>query len=249
MPDYHKILWLPEHTKLPEKLAEMVWQYGIHPTFRQPESGFFLVYIQDKISLMQRGHKARIDVDFTTGKIAHRIRFGGKELLARAVNVRENRFVWDATAGMGQDAFVLAALGANVCLFERHPLVAALLADGLSRASEHVPSHDIAQRMSLYFGSFTDNLFRQPEYPQPQVVYLDPMFPERKKSAAVNQAMQYFQAAVGEDNDATEYLTQARKVAVKRVVFKRPKWAKALIDDVAYFYEGKNTRFDVYLPT
>lgn len=240
-------LWLPEKHRLPENIAQKAEEYGIIPTFRQPESGFFLAYIQNKISLIQSGKKASIDVDFTEGKIAHRLRFGGKELLARAINTHAHHTVWDGTAGLGQDAFVLAALGAQVDLFERHPLICLMLADGLYRAQAYPETTAIAQRMTLHFGTFTTP-FRQPEQ-KPQVIYLDPMFPERKKSAAVNQAMQYFQAAIGEDADASDFLHQARQRAQKRIVLKRPKWAKSLTDEApAYSYSGKNTRFDVYLP-
>ncbi|SPW27561.1 Ribosomal RNA small subunit methyltransferase J [Edwardsiella tarda] len=78
-----------------------------------------------------------IFVDFVGGTMAHRRRFGGGrgEAVAKAVGIKGGYLpdVVDATAGLGRDAFVLAALGCRVRMLERHPVVAALLDDGLQR--------------------------------------------------------------------------------------------------------------------
>ena len=79
-----------------------------------------------------------IRVDFVTGASAHRRKFGGGkgQAIAKAVGLNKGAtpHVLDATAGLGRDAFVLAALGCKVTMHERHPVVAALLYDGLQRA-------------------------------------------------------------------------------------------------------------------
>ncbi len=108
----------------------------------------------------------------------------------------------DATAGLGRDAFVLASLGCQMTLIERNPLVAALLEDGLSRGyrdSEIGPW--MHQRMTLLHDSSLEALSQIS--PQPDVVYLDPMYPHRDKSALVKKEMRVFQTLVGADTDAT----------------------------------------------
>lgn len=83
----------------------------------------------------------------------------------------------------------------------------------------------------------------------PEVVYLDPMYPERQKSAAVKKEMAYFHELVGGAQDEAALLNAARNVARKRVVVKRPRLGLFLNGEKpAYQYEGKSTRFDVYLP-
>lgn len=78
-----------------------------------------------------------IFVDFVNGALAYRRKFGGGrgEAVARAVGIKGDYLpdVVDATAGLGRDAFVLAAVGCHVRMVERHPVVAALLDDGLAR--------------------------------------------------------------------------------------------------------------------
>jgi 16S rRNA (guanine1516-N2)-methyltransferase len=47
--------------------------------------------------------------------------------------------VLDVTAGFGEDAWLLAAVGCRVLAVERHPVVATLLRDALRRAAEQKP--------------------------------------------------------------------------------------------------------------
>ena len=85
---------------------------------------------------------------------------------------------------------------------------------------------------------------------RPDVVYLDPMYPERRKTAAVKKEMAYFHDLVGAAQDEAELLDAALNTAKKRIVVKRPRLGKFLDGrKPAYQYTGKSTRFDVYLPT
>ena len=225
-------------------LRSLLSPFGITLSFRQPEQAYFLQLSEQRLALCQMGHREKVWADFTGGTLRHRVVYRGTELIAKALNIKENHTIWDATAGLGRDAFVLAALGARVYMFERHFVPAALLADALKRAEEVCETHAITQRMSLIFGSISDEIT-----PLPDAIYLDPMFPERRKTALVKKEMQFFQAAIGEDNDSAALLDKARSLAVKRIVVKRPKHG-AFIDNIqpAYQYVGKSTRFDIYLP-
>ena len=51
---------------------------------------------------------------------------------------KEGRKAIDATAGMGEDAFLLAAQGYEVTLYEQNPVIAALLKDAIRRAKKNI---------------------------------------------------------------------------------------------------------------
>lgn len=211
-------------------------------------------------ALCASGRKAPgpVRCDFVAGGQRHRRLYGGgkSQAIARAVGVRGaiRPTVADLTAGLGGDAFVLASLGCRMTLVERHPVVALLLEDGLRRAAETARArHDteleaIIGRMDLvhlparqWLQSLTDDM-------RPQVIYLDPMFPEKKKkSAQVNKAMQAFQQLVGGDEDADQLLPLALAAATHRVVVKRPAQAPFLDGQApGYQLKGKSVRFDIY---
>lgn len=193
-----------------------------------------------------------IVVDFVEGALAHRRRFGGGrgEAVAKAIGIKSGYLpaVVDATAGLGRDAFVLAAIGCRVQMLERHPVVAALLDDGLRRGYENVEIGSwLRERLSLTYASSLDALTEMAE--KPDVVYLDPMFPHRQKSAMVKKEMRVFQMLVGADDDADGLLAPARRLAKKRVVVKRPDYAPPLAGLATQSaVVTKNHRFDIYPP-
>lgn len=192
-----------------------------------------------------------IRVDFVTGASAHRRKFGGGkgQAIAKAVGLNKGAIphVLDATAGLGRDAFVLAALGCKVTMHERHPVVAALLFDGLQRAYQDTEIGEwMKTQMSMAFGSSHD-LLNSTEV-EPDVVYLDPMFPHREKSALVKKEMRVFQSLVGDDHDADDLLPFAMQLASKRVAVKRPDYAPFLDKHKPSMQiTTKKNRFDVYV--
>ncbi|AWK40134.1 16S rRNA (guanine(1516)-N(2))-methyltransferase RsmJ [Photorhabdus laumondii subsp. laumondii] len=191
-----------------------------------------------------------IYVDFVSGTMAHRRRFGGGrgEAVAKAIGIKKDYLptIVDATAGLGRDAFVLASLGCHVRMLERHPVVAALLDDGLQRGyqDEEIGGW-LQQRMTLLHASSITAL--ADITPQPDVVYLDPMYPHKQKSALVKKEMRVFQSLVGADEDADSLLSPARVLAKRRVVVKRPDYAEPLAGVAASAaITTKNHRFDIY---
>lgn len=190
-------------------------------------------------------------VDFVGGTMAHRRKFGGGrgEAVAKAVGIRGSELptVIDATAGLGRDAFVLAAVGCQVRLVERHPVVYLLLQDGLNRAyqDEEIGAM-LQQNLRLLEVNHINQLNPQTDFAD--VVYLDPMYPHKQKSALVKKEMRMFQHLVGADLDADELLTPALQLAQKRVVVKRPDYAEFLCGKPPHFSrETKNHRFDIYM--
>ena len=214
---------------------------------------FALVLTESRLELrkLDEPKLGGVYVDFVEGAVAHRRKFGGGrgQSIAKAVGLKSGAMptVVDATAGLGRDAFVLASLGCKVTLIERSPVVAALLQDGLARAAQDPEIGSwVSERMHLLQGPAVDNLLALPE--RPEVIYLDPMFPHKQKSALVKKEMRVFQSLVGPDLDADALLPAALAVAGKRVVVKRPDYAGWLNDHKpGSCIETKNNRFDLYV--
>ena len=206
-----------------------------------------------------------VRVDFTAGHAAYRRKQQKKELLVRAVGGKGGKGgaslnIVDATGGLGRDSFLLAAAGHRVSIFERQPVIAALLADGLARAAAHLETAEICQRIRLTVGDAVSALevMRKTglgekgedcgEEEGVDVVYLDPMFPERRKSALVKKELQLIQLLAQPDSAPEKLLAAALEVARQRVVVKRPLKAPFLTDrSPSHSLTGKTVRFDVYL--
>jgi 16S rRNA (guanine1516-N2)-methyltransferase len=167
-----------------------------------------------------------------------------RQPLARALG-KKTRTVVDATAGLAQDALLLARMGFRVTAFERSPVVAALARDGLRRLEAQTAPAP-GYQLQLITG---DARSRLPALlPRPDAVYLDPMFPpKRKKSAAVKKEMRLLRELVGDDTDALELFDISRRIALDRVVVKRPDDAPPLAPDPSFSFPGKLVRYDVYL--
>jgi len=191
-----------------------------------------------------------VRVDFLEGAVAHRRQHGGGtgQMIAKAVGIQSGvrPVVLDATAGLGRDAFLLAQLGCRVTLIERHPLIGALLADGLGRALLDGEVGPIIERMDLRLGNAIE-LIRDWSAEPPQVIYLDPMFPHREKTSLVKKEMRVFRPLVGDDDDAAQLLEAALALATHRVVVKRPRKAPSVSGTApGYVLEGKSSRYDIY---
>lgn len=189
-------------------------------------------------------------VDFLAGKALHRRQFGGGrgQLIAKAVGLKKQAqpTVLDVTAGFGQDAFVLASLGCQVLMLERSDVMAALLQDGLDRL--YAADEMSTQQLSLLHADAAEYL--QQLDASPDVIYMDPMYPDTKNTALAKKEMQVLRDLVGDDVDAKALCLQALEKARNRVVVKRPRHGDPLIPrapDVVF--KGQSSRFDVYLNT
>nr|WP_288453808.1 class I SAM-dependent methyltransferase [uncultured Pseudomonas sp.] len=216
------------------------------------EAGYALQLGEAGLQLVELGPQAPgpVRVDFVEGAVAHRRQFGGGagQMIAKAVGIAQGirPRVLDATAGLGRDAFVLASLGCQVDLIERQRLVGALLEDGLQRAAADAAVAVIVARMRLLQGNAIE-LMAGWQGEAPQVIYLDPMFPHRDKSALVKKEMRLFRPFVGDDLDAPVLLEAALKLASHRVVVKRPRKAPVIEGaKPGYALEGKSSRYDIY---
>lgn len=241
-----------------ERLDELATRWGLT---HDEQSVFALVLTEQRLELrkLDEPKLGAIYVDLAGGAVAHRRKFGGGkgQAIAKAAGLNKGATptVLDATAGLGRDSFVLASLGCKVQMVERHPVVAALLDDGLQRAQQDAEiGHWVSERMSLLHASSLEALEAlslDVDFEQPEVVYLDPMYPypeNKKKSALVKKEMRVFQSLVGADTDADGLLAPALALATKRVVVKRPDYANWLDDQAPTMaIETKKNRFDVYV--
>ncbi len=159
-----------------------------------------------------------------------------KEPLAKALAIKgggEKRVIWDTTCGTGKDSLLISFFGAKLTSFERNPAVYLLLKDALRR---------FPVDFNLEFGDARTLGVAQ----KPEVIYYDPMYPAKKKSALARKEMRIFKEIVGDDPDSAEFLEWALKTATERVVVKRPMEAKPIKERPTASYTGKSTRYDMY---
>jgi len=170
-------------------------------------------------------------------------------IAALGARLRRDVEVLDATAGFGTDAWLAAALGARVTMAERDPVVHALLADALARAcrADDERTRTIAARVSLTLVEHA----RDGWPASTDVVYLDPMYPDRRVRGGQRKQIDALQGIVGHDSRNETLLDDALHVATVRVVVKRPRGAEPLHSPDGHrpndAISGPNTRYDRYL--
>ena len=187
---------------------------------------------------------------FIEGPILHRLKYGkGRgQNLAKAVGMKfnKNRNIIDATAGLGYDSFILASLGAKITLIERsqkmHELLQKGIDEGISFGGE---IEKIINRMELLFGDSKDILPKL----TPEVIMIDTMYKERKKTALVKNNMRLVREIVGPDADYIELLKVALNCAKNRVVLKQLRYAEPIKDIKKCSHQilGKTIRYDIFM--
>ncbi|CAG1769485.1 partial Ribosomal RNA small subunit methyltransferase J, partial [uncultured bacterium] len=126
------------------------------------------------------------------------------------------------------------------------PIMAELLQDAFKRLAEQ----DWLQKLQLappvlhqvnaidYLAHLND---------APDCIYLDPMFPpKRKKSALAKKAMVVLRDLLGDDTDKDQLFQAALQATGKRVVVKSPDDAPPLGGKPNESFSGKLLRYDVY---
>jgi 16S rRNA (guanine1516-N2)-methyltransferase len=167
-----------------------------------------------------------------------------KQPFNRALAPVRNGTVIDATAGLGGDSLQLARMADKVISIERHPVVFALLISALHKAIQD--GWSAAEKIEPLHGNASDII---PHLPASDVIFLDPMFPPKRKSSALPpKSVRLLRTLVGEDLDEDELLTVARRHAVRRIVVKRQLHAPLMASDSLAIHEGKVVRYEVYAP-
>lgn len=211
--------------------------------------GFFLAYRDGCLKLLDRQSLKKgglyVEIDPRPGE-QHSYPAPKKDLLASAVGKKSHSIV-DATGGWAQDSLALFRMGYQVTTIERSPVMAALIEDGYDRLAQKdwVINRQLTPP-TLLLGNAIERLANLTE--KPDCVYLDPMFPLKKKqSAATRKSMAILRDILGDDLDRGELFEAAMAATVRRVVVKSPDYAEPLGGKPAESLQGKLLRYDVYL--
>ena len=213
-----------------------------------------LLFYDDLIELFDKQLKTSISIDFLKGTLAHRQQFGGGrgQAIAKAMGLKSGTtpHILDTTAGLAGDAFILATLGCPVTLIERSPVIFSLIENAIERASLSDKFKTILEQGFHLINCDANDYIKQQllsESSSPDVIYIDPMYPDRKKSALVKKDMQILQRLHGKEDNTAELLENALLYAKKRVVVKRPIHAETINKRVPNTcIKSKKTRYDIY---
>jgi 16S rRNA (guanine1516-N2)-methyltransferase len=225
-----------------------------------------LKLIRDENGLKLTDGELELRGDFT--RLQPRLKYNNltHEILVKAAKIKGANSpleLIDATAGLGEDSLLFAAAGFHVRMFERDPVIAALLEDAMERAGEVPELAPAVGRMELVKAdsiAYLRKLAAGKEAPAgadtpdqqdrgiPDVIFLDPMFPERQKSAMIKKKMQLLQRLESPCTDERELLEVAMAVRPRKVVVKRPlkgPYLAGLRPD--YSISGKAIRCDCFV--
>lgn len=238
----------PEHRAAAEALRAE-FGFEITDSVRDGSDGH-LTFTPQGLGLMERGaDKHPLVVDFLH-LYRHDRRRRRDDPLLRAVGLHKGPLsVLDATAGWGHDAFRMAVCGARVTAVERSPVMIALLRDGLRRAVvEPEVAAALDGRLQFILADSIQYLNDVPDAERPEAVYIDVMYPHKRRKAALpTREMQALRALVGENPDAPELMAAALRAATRRVTVKRHRYAEFLAPDPSHQLRSPKTRYDIYL--
>ncbi len=258
-----------------EELAAELGGVACVSTADVPAEQLALRVGEDGLVLARDGMELRGDFS----RMIPRLRQGAlqRELLVKAARVKgvDAPTAVDATAGLGEDSLLLAAAGFEVTLCECDPVIAALLQDALRRSAGDPQLASAVARMHVVCGDSKEVLrsfaggggviellgfSAGGTWPQglsigdgapPDMVYLDPMFPGRTKSAAVKKKFQLIHHLERPcDPHEEELLVEAALAAhPRKVVIKRPiKGAYLAGIKPSHSLSGKAVRYDCLVP-
>lgn len=240
-----------------EKAQNLAKKLG-RPFYADPfsvNSDFLLAYTTRGLELVlvnvdKKKLTPLLYVDFIGGKNGYRLvkNCTIHQPLARAVGIKRGfrPNILDATGGLGTDSFVFASLGCKTTICERHPVLAALLSDGLNRAHNHNRVGTIVQE-NVTFIEKDAAIYLNDNNPQINTIYLDPMYPHSESSARNKQEMRVIRDLVGDDDDADQLFAACLKSDATRIVVKRPKKAPQLGSiPPSHTIVMKSSRFDIY---
>jgi 16S rRNA (guanine1516-N2)-methyltransferase len=215
------------------------------------ESPWTLLCDGEVISLKTPFSPKPFSLDLLTGKEAHRLKTSGQSLpLIKALGKSKTPLrVWDATAGWCRDALVLAGRGHTVTAMERSPIIYLLTQNALQRGHKEPHFKERFDSLSLKNSDF----LKVPEctlsMESPDVIYLDPMYPDLGRSALSPLEMQILQALSSEPQREEALLLTAQSLAKNRVIVKRPLKAPPILPPPSFSISSKMVRFDIYNPT
>ncbi len=236
------------------------------------ENNLVLHYTKDGLCLEESGHAGRsMRGDFTKmlkrlrhNNLTHETLVKASKFKDKSTDSQDNKetrslLAIDATAGMGEDSLLLAAAGFQVILFEQDPVIAALLQDTLERSAQIPELTPIVARMTLREGDSVQEMQKMQKMQgmqeiskatgasenRPDLILLDPMFPERKKSGLIKKKFQLLQQLEKPCSNEEDLLEAAMAARPRRIVIKRPLKGPNLAGKApSYSIKGKTIRYD-----
>lgn len=170
---------------------------------------------------------------------------GKKELIVRALGLeKKTDQILDSTLGLGSDSLFLVQLGFHVIGIERSPIIYMLLKDAWNRSFSEQSA--VTGTFKIIFGDSRNVIPKLKEHFR--AIYIDPMFPEKKKTALPKREMQIFKKWLGPDLDGFQLLQVALNSRAERVIVKRPLKAEPLAEGSIHQFEGTTVRYDLYIP-
>ena len=238
-----------EHKQQSQDLAERLSVPFYENVDKECPESFFLCWREGCLKLLDNEllKKGGLAVDIEPRNGEQRSWPAPKQdALAHALG-RKTKTVVDATTGWGQDSLQIFRMGYELTCIERSPVMVELLADGFNRLAQLDWMQNLQlQSPKLIKGNAID-LMATLDSP-PDCIYLDPMFPpKRKKSALAKKSMVVLRDLLGDDQDKEELFEAAVKATGKKVVVKSPDYAEPLGGKPSESYHGKLLRYDVYL--
>jgi hypothetical protein len=165
-----------------------------------------------------------------------------RELLAKAIGIKPGKRpkVLDLTAGMLGDSLLFLSMGCEVIAVERNPVAAFLISQALANSR-----HPRIGSLTFKKGEAREVM---KEMPDVDVIFFDPMFEDINEKASPKKEMRIFREVVGEDADSEDIFRIAMEKQIDRVVVKRPRLSRYLVQKPPLEFLGKATRYDVYFP-
>lgn len=238
-------LWIYADADVPqERVDALVAQTGAKVSKEHLEDQLTLHLTADGLFL----EKDHLSMQGDLTKLIPRLKHNNlsHELLVKASRIKglEGEMIAvDATAGMGEDSVLLAASGYTVYLYEYDPVIAALLADALERAKAVPELAETVGRMHLTNADSVEAMKHLQI--QPDLILLDPMFPQRQKSGLIKKKFQLLQQLEQPCANEEDLLAAAMMAAPKRIVIKRPQKGPYLAGKKPdYSLDGKAIRYD-----
>ncbi len=196
-----------------------------------------------------RTEKDTPQVDFTTGEVGFQVRARNAphHPLVRAAKIGpgSGRKVVDATAGLGRDAFLIAAHGIEITAIERSPEMFRRLREALEHARAAGPEFAaIVERITLRQGDSRE-LLQQLE---PDIVFIDPMHPVEGRKARSGRDITLLRDVVGSDPDSAELIQAALAASRRRVIVKWPMRAGRIagLPPPTFEVSGRSIRYHVF---
>ncbi len=199
------------------------------------------IYLEDESGQVLKGDFTRLIPRLKQNNLS-------SELLAKAAKIKCGEKVLtavDATAGMGEDSLILAAMGYDVTLFEKNKIIYSLLCDAIERGKNEEELNKIMKRMNPINADSIEAM-KNLDF-EPDVILLDPMFPERQKSALVKKKLQMIQKLESPCTDECKLIFSAMSAKPRKLIVKRPPKGEYLAGiKPDYSLKGKAVRFDCF---